>query len=194
MATHKKKPSKGQHLRRNAAPPARPLPRAVVANPRSRLPGGGGGNGSIGDDTNGWRTIKALGGTVATTVAGALLARQTTLPPKLMTGLISGVGAALAFGAPNPTVRSVALGAMSAAGGQLGFMLIDDELFTQQAEVAAKLVKDQAEAMAKIAKDQKPAAAPASARRGADDVPPDALMRAFDRARRRLALTRDTQA
>jgi hypothetical protein len=180
MVKHKKH-HKAHRMRRNAvAAPSRPIPRAVVVRPR----GPSASNvANVDDDTRGWRMIKALGGAAATTVAGAYLARQDTLPPKLMTGIISGLGAALALGAPNKTVRSVGLGAMAAAGGQLGFMLIDDELIRRADE------KDH-----RPSPSPKPISMPATATKkpsNASDIPADALARAYERARLRMALASD---
>ena len=132
-----KKHTKTHRMRRNAvaAAPARPVPRAIVVRKRGPTASDLAEQDALEaarkaaeDDTRGWRTIKALGGAAATTIAGAYLARQDVLPPKIMTGAISALGAALALGAPNKTVRSIGLGAMAAAGGQFGLMVIDDEL------------------------------------------------------------------
>src|SRR5688572_14102041 len=113
-------------MRRNAvAAPARSIPRAVVVRPRGPTASEILKDEKDQEDTRGWLTIKALGGALATTIAGAYLARQDVLPPKVMTGAISGLGAALALGSPNKTARSIGLGAMAAAGGHLGFMVIN---------------------------------------------------------------------
>jgi hypothetical protein len=135
------------------------------------------------EDTRGWRTIKALGGALATTIAGAYLARQDVLPPKVMTGAISGLGAALALGAPSKTARSIGLGAMAAAGGQLGIMLIDDDLIRRAND------KDQNAPVVKIQPSQQlpPGRKPSNA----GDIPADALARAYERARLRMALASD---
>ena len=88
-------------------------------------------------DTPGWRMLKALGGATGTTIAGAYLAQQHLLPPKAMTGLLAAIGAVFAAN-HNDTLQSVGLGVMSAAGGQLGFMLIDDELIKKEEDDAKK--------------------------------------------------------
>src|SRR5215470_15641616 len=123
------------------------------------------------EDSRGWRTIKALGGAAATTVAGAYLARQDVLPPKIMTGAISALGAALALGAPNRTIRSIGLGAMAAAGGQLGFMLIDDELIRRE--------EKKKEDRPQLAGGPRPSTPPTPGKKpsNASDIPADALAR-----------------
>lgn len=189
-----KKHKKAHRMRRNAATaPPRPLPRAIVV--RQRAPTARealaeeareleAARKAAEEDTKGWRTIKALGGAAATTVAGAYLARQDVLPPKMMTGAISLLGAALAIGAPNKTARSIGLGAMAAAGGQLGFMLIDDELLRQQEK------KDD---RPQLASGSRPSTPPNPSKKpsNASDIPADALARAYERARMRMALATD---
>jgi len=185
MATHKKH-KKAHHMRRNAtAPPTRSVPRAVVVrSPRGPIASdlAAADKRKDEDDTRGWRMIKALGGAAATTVAGAYLARQDVLPPKLMTGVISGLGAALALGAPSKTVRSVGLGAMAAAGGQLGFMLIDDELIRRE--------EQKKEDRSQLASGPRSTAPPSAGKKqsNASDIPADALARAYERARLKMAL------
>jgi hypothetical protein len=171
----KKTKSKPRHLYRNAAVPTRAVPRAVVVRPRRPI---------AADlqteedekkpDTPGWGALKAVGGALATTVAGAYLARQDWVPPKVMTGVISGLGALLALEGPDKW-KSLGLGAMSAAGGQLGIMLIDEELFKRSEDTDKKEVAS------------KPAT-PAPVKRQASDIPSDALARAFERARLRMTL------
>lgn len=175
----KKTKSKPRHLYRNAAAPARAVPRAVVMRPRGPIAADleKKEDDEKKHDTPGWGALKAVGGALATTVAGAYLARQDWVPPKLMTGVISGLGALLALEGPAKW-KSLGLGAMSAAGGQLGIMLIDEELFkhaedTDKKEVASK------------------PATPAPAKRQAGDIPSDALARAFERARLRMAIGHD---
>src|SRR5215467_10191228 len=178
MANKKTKKTKSKHLYRNAAAPARTVPRAIVMRPRGPI---------AADvekeedkkkhDTPGWGALKAVGGALATTVAGAYLARQDWVPPKLMTGVISGLGALLALEGPEKW-KSLGVGAMSAAGGQLGIMLIDEELFKRAEDADKKEVPS------------KPAT-PTPAKRQAGDIPSDALVRAFERARLRMTLGND---
>src|SRR4051812_6220919 len=127
MATKKIKKSKPRHIFRNAsaAATARSAPRAVVVHPRGPIAADVEGENR--HDTPGLGALKAFGGALATTVAGAYLAQQDWIPPKVMTGVLSGLGALLALEGPTKW-KALGLGAMSAAGGQLGFMLIDDQL------------------------------------------------------------------
>src|SRR3954466_927134 len=116
-----KKRHKAQGMRRNAAATAiARVPRAIVARRRGPIASDLAAADQAeaeraeaarraNEDTRGWRAVKALTGAAATTIAGAYLARQDTLPPKVMTGLISGLGAALALGSPNKTLRSAGL-------------------------------------------------------------------------------------
>ena len=191
-----KKHHKAHRMRRNATTaPARSIPPAIVV--RRRGPTASeiaeqqareveAARKAAEEDSRGWRTIKALGGAAATTVAGAYLARQDVLPPKIMTGAISALGAALALGAPNKTVRSIGLGAMAAAGGQLGFMLIDDELIRREDN---KKKDDRPQLVA----GPRPSTPPASGKKpsNASDIPSDVLARAYERARMRMALASD---
>ncbi len=189
-----KKHTKTHRMRRNAvaAAPARSVPRAVVVRRRGPTASDLAEQDALEaarkaaeDDTRGWRTIKALGGAAATTIAGAYLARQEVLPPKIMTGAISALGAALALGAPNKTVRSIGLGAMAAAGGQFGLMVIDDELIRNE--------EKKKEDRPQLASGARPGAPPSPGKKpsNASDIPADALARAYERARLRMALASD---
>ena len=191
-----KKHTKTHRMRRNAvaAVPARAVPRAVVVRRRGPTASDLAEQDALEaarmakaaeDDTRGWRTAKAFGGALATTIAGAYLARQDVLPPKIMTGAISALGAALALGAPNKTVRSLGLGAMAAAGGQFGLMVIDDELIRQQ--------EKKKEDRPQLASGARPGTPPTPGKKpsNASDIPADALARAYERARLRMALASD---
>ena len=201
MPKHKKhkKHKNAQLMRRNAATAtARPLPRAVAVRMRPPTPREvaaeedaralEAARKAAEEDTKGWRTIKALGGAAATSVAGAYLARQDVLPPKFMTGAISILGAALASFAPSKTVRSLGLGAMAAAGGQLGFMLIDDELIRREED---KKKDDRPQVAGGSRPSALPAPSAAKKQSNASDIPADALARAYERARLRMALASD---
>jgi hypothetical protein len=186
MATPKTKKTKPKHRLRNAAT-ARALPRAVVVRPKERpashvdaepdqrVP-------LARTNTPGWRTFKAVGGALVTSVAGAYLARQDLVPPKIAAGAISAAGALLALEGPE-FWKPLGLGAMSAAGGLLSFMLIDNELI--------KFADDKDKKQAQESAASKPPA-PAPTKRQASDIPADALARAFERARLRMALSSDT--
>jgi len=172
------KKTKPRHSYRNAATaPARSLPRAVVVRRRGPIAADlaeeDGENKK--HETPGWGALKAVGGALASTVAGAYLAQQDWIPPKVMTGVISGLGALLALEGPDKW-KPLGLGAMSAAGGQLGFMLIDDQLIKQAED------KDKKELVVSKPPTQ------AAAKRQAGDIPSDALARAYERARLRMAL------
>lgn len=171
----KPKKTKPRHIYRNAATaPARTVPRAVVVRPRGPIAADLEVAEQKKFDTPGWGALKAVGGALASTVAGAYLAQQDWISPKVMTGMISGLGALLALEGPEKW-KSLGLGAMSAAGGQLGLMLINDQPF--------KHPEDKREPVA-----SKPVA-PATGKRQAGDIPADALARAYERARLRMALT-----
>ena len=193
-----KKHTKPHRMRRNAVAgaPARSVPRAIVVRKRGPTASDLAELDAIEaahkakaaeDDTRGWRTIKTLGGAAATTIAGAYLARQDVLPPKIMTGAISALGAALALGAPNKTVRSLGLGAMAAAGGQFGLMIIDDELLRQD----DKKKDDRPQLASGARPGTPPSPSPAKKQSNASDIPADALARAYERARLRMALASD---
>lgn len=175
------KKSKPRHLYRNAAAaPARRPPRAVAVRPREPIASGIPAAEEEAE-TPGWGTaLKAVGGAVATTVGGALLARQNYLPPWATSALLTGAGALLWLEGPD-SWKSLGFGAMSAAGGQLGFLLLDDQL-VKAPDAAEKKPEPAA---------SKPAAPPAPGKRQAGDIPADALARAYDRARLRMALTSD---
>src|SRR6266700_2746694 len=116
MATKKTKKTKSRHLYRNAvAAPARSLPRAVVV--RSRGPSAAEleaeDEAKKKHNTPGWGALKAVGGALATTVAGAYLAQQDWIPPKVMTGVLSGIGAILALEGPDKW-KPLGIGAMAA--------------------------------------------------------------------------------
>jgi hypothetical protein len=197
MATTKKKKNKKAkgHLYRNAVTPPsrRKPPRAVVVQP---------GGPSASDlqefeettvfkknyNTPGWNALKVATGALATTLAGAYVAQQDWIPPKVLTGLVSGLGLVLALEGPDKW-KSLGLGAMSAAGGQLGFMLIDDQLI-KSTDDSDKSDKGKSDKDKTASTDSKPAT-PAPAKRQAGDIPADALARAYERARLRMALTSD---
>jgi len=187
MANKKTKKTKPRHLYRNASKALVRMPRAVVVRPRgplaAELEAEDADEAKKKHNTPGWGALKAVGGALATTVAGAYLAQQDWIPPKVMTGVLSGLGALLALEGPEKW-KPLGLGAMSAAGGQLGFMLIDDQLIKQADD------KDKKEQKPPVA--SKPSTpAPVPAKRQASDIPADALARAYERARMRMALTSD---
>jgi hypothetical protein len=124
----------------------------------------------LGDDSPTWSAVKTAGGALGAAIACAFIARQDWLPPKAITGAVSAVGAALAVGGHSDTLRAVGNGAMSAAGGQFGLLIIDDHYQTKQAP----------QQVASTGPVKKPA--------NADSLPPGALESAYERARARLAM------
>lgn len=108
----KKNPNHPRHNRHH---------RNVSAPTRARDPGR-----EFGHDTAGWHAIKTAAGAAGAALACAFVARKDWLPPKLITGVVSVLGAVFAVGGRSDTLRAVGAGAMSAAGAQLGLMLLDD--------------------------------------------------------------------
>jgi hypothetical protein len=178
MSKPKAKKSKQGHLRNAALPRAtvvrapRPPPRPEPVEPDPTKKEGAG---------HGWQTAKAFVGAGLSTVLGALLVGQNWLPAPILTGALTGIGALIAMEAPEKW-RSLGLGAMSAAGGQLGLLLIDDQLI-KNADAAGK--------PAAPTTPPRPAPTPPPGKRSASDIPADALARAYERARLRMALTSD---
>jgi hypothetical protein len=164
MAKKPKKARKPKHAFRNALP-ARSSRASSEARPSSPRAAG---------DTPGKITIKTAGGAIGAALACAYIARENWIPPKFVTGLVSAVGGTLAVLGASNTLRAVGSGVMSAAGAQLGLMLIDDHydnIATQKAIATAT---------ADAHKAKKPA--------NADSLPPGALESAYERARARLAM------
>jgi hypothetical protein len=175
MKTQKKN-SKAHRMRRNAPAPARALPRAIVVRPRTRAATQNDAAEPVAE-SNGWRMAKTFGGALLATVLGAYIPRQDTIPPAVATGVLSGLGALVALEAPDKW-KALGLGVMGAAGGQLGYLLIDDEL----------IKRPDAKKQLSAAPSPGPTA---PAKRQASDIPADALARAYERARLRMALTSD---
>lgn len=126
--------------------------------------------------TPGWQAAKLGAGVVAGALACAFIARQDWLPPKAITGATTAVGTALLLGGHSDTLRLVGAGAAAAAGGQLLLLTVDDQLQSKPEEVASK--------------DKTSPKKPANA----DGLPPGALEAAYERARRRLEMTRGGDA
>ena len=173
---HKKKVQR--HTLRNAATARAPEIRA----PRARLPTAT--LISEGGRRTSWvpETLQTAGGAAGAAVACALAARENLMPPVFVTGLVTAVGGTLAVLGRSETLRNVGAGMMSAAGAQLGLILIDnhyDNLDAQKRIAAAQLEKAAAE---KAKADQ------TKATRSAESLPPGALEAAYERARARLAM------
>ena len=147
MLNKNSKHSRHNHRRRNGS-----------ASTRVRAPGQ-----ELGHDAAAWRAVKTAAGAAGAALACAFIARKEWLPPKLITGVVSVVGAVFAVGGRSETLRAVGAGAMSAAGTQLGLMLLDERSRAAQLRAAVAT---------------KPS--------NADRIPPDALEPAFARARARL--------
>jgi len=185
-----KKHNKAHRTRRNAAPGALArLPRAFA---RRRSPTAGEVEAEMaaavrkseGEDSHGWRLVKALGGGVGTTIVGSLLEHQATVPAKWVSLGIAALGAGLAYGSPNRTLRSVGVGAAAAGTSLLGRVLIDEELFRRD---------ETKEDKPRVASGAHPSTPPTPAKKqsNASDIPADALARAYERARLRMALASD---
>lgn len=119
-----------------------------------------------------WQVAKLGGGMLAGALTCAYVARQDWLPPKTITAATTAVGGALAVGGESDTLRWIGAGAAAAAGGQLLLLAVDDQLQSRPPEQV-------------VSKDKPPAKKPSNA----DGLPPGALEAAYERARRRLAMT-----
>jgi hypothetical protein len=172
MAKHPKKKAHKpkRHLFRNAARPRPPRP--------STSQGDNAAENHKKKESPGKTTIKTAGGAIGAALACAYIARENWIPPKFVTGLVSAVGGTLAVLGANDTLRAVGSGVMSAAGAQLGLMLIDDHYDNVATHKAI------ATATAAGPKPAKPA--------NADSLPPGALEAAYERARARLAMAQAT--
>jgi hypothetical protein len=169
MATKKTKKSKPKHSLRNAASPSRSS-MAMRPSSDSRR-----NSFSRGYDSDAMRVAKVAGGMLGATLACAFIAREDWLPPKVVTGAVSAVGAALAVGGHSNTLKAVGTGVMAAAGGQLGLLLIDDHQANRTNPATSA-----------VATAKKPA--------NAESLPPGALESAYERARARLALAQGGEA
>jgi hypothetical protein len=168
--TPHKKARKHKHAFRNAA-----VPRARRASSHPRASSSNEGDETAEHkETAGRTTLKTAGGAIGAALTCALLARENWIPPKVVTGLVSAVGTTLAVLGASTTLRAVGSGVMSAAGAQLGLMLIDDHYDN----VATQKAIATATADAQKAKKQA----------NADALPPGALESAYERARARLAM------
>jgi hypothetical protein len=136
--------------------------------------------------TWGTETLKTAGGAAGAALACAYIARENWIPPVFVTGLVTAVGTTLAVLGRNDTLRNVGAGVMSAAGAQLGLMLIDNHYSTVETE--KRIVQAQVDkAAAKVQADKAHADATKSTR-SAENLPPGALEAAYERARARLAM------
>lgn len=181
-ASKKHKKAQRRQLR-NAAimrpPRATMSPRAVSASP-SPL--------ALEKKTSwGTETLKTAGGAAGAALACAYIARENWIPPVFVTGLVTAVGTTLAVLGRNDTLRNVGAGVMSAAGAQLGLMLIDNHYTTVETEkrIAQAQVEKASAAKAHADKAQSEAL---KSTRSAETLPPGALEAAYERARARLTM------
>src|SRR5262249_42602069 len=149
----KRKFKRFRNKHRNAAPP-----RNAVAPTAPRVARAARANGPV---TPLHRLSYTAAGAAGPALLGALLARDGRAP-KTVASALTAVGAGLAWKGDSSTVQSVGSGAMSAAGGQLALMVLDEQQL----------------------KKEEPKKKPANA----DTLPPGSLESAFERARARLAL------
>jgi len=161
--TPRKTRPKAKHGLRNAASVSA-MPRARAATKADKAP--------TDWHHRAWQVAKLGGGMLAGALTCAYVARQDWLPPKTITAATTAVGGALAVGGESDTLRWVGAGAAAAAGGQLLLLAVDDQLQSRPAEPV-------------VSKDKPPVKKPANA----DGLPPGALEAAYERARRRLAMT-----
>ncbi len=144
---------------RNAAPaaPAASRPMRATRAPRAM---------TRADETPLRRLGYTAAGAAGTALVGSFLAREGWAP-KTIAGLLTTGGAIASWTSHDPTVRNIGSGAMSAAGGQLALMLLDDSEKTKaQAAAGTTPIK----------------------RANADGLPSGALESAFERARARMAV------
>ena len=184
-----KKHSKAHRMRRNAAPGA--LARIKRAVTRRRPPTHNEPAADKppprGEDSFGWRLVKGLSGGLGTTIVGAFLEHQSTVPAKWVNLGMTGLGAGLAYGSPNRTMRSVGMGAAAAGTALLGRAIIDEKLFRHEDKTEEK--KDDKTRVASGSPSTSPT--PVKKQANASDIPAEALARAYERARLRAALMSD---
>ena len=159
----KKKKHKHKFRHRNAAP-------AISRNFVARAPRAAK---SRAEETALSRLGYTAAGAAGAAFLGSILARQGWAP-KTVASALTAVGAGLAWKGDGSTIRNVGAGTMSAAGGQLALMVIDDH---EQKTVVTKPV------VAPL-----PLPAPVKKPSNADSLPEGALENAFERARHRLAV------
>ncbi|MGH9885699.1 MAG: hypothetical protein ACREBE_09235, partial [bacterium] len=70
--------------------------------------------------------LQTGGGAAGAAVACAFAARENLMPPVFVTGLVTAVGGTIALFSQNETLKHIGAGMMSAAGAQLGLILIDN--------------------------------------------------------------------
>lgn len=186
MAKLKPKKKYKRNLFRNAARP----PRITNATPAQ----GGTNSADKKQTTWGFDTLKTAGGALGAALTCALVAREEVIAPVAVTSIVTAAGTSMALFGRNETVRHVGAGIMSAAGAQLGLMLLDnhyDNLATQKAITQAKAEKAQAERLVQVEKalvDKALADKSKTKPANIEGLPPGALEAAYERARARLSM------
>jgi hypothetical protein len=161
-AKHAKKKLRHRHPFRNEMRPAR------AAN--ARAPTKSDGSHGTQQLSKGQTLLYGLGGAALATATCALIARQNLMSATGVTMLVSGIGGTAAAVTKSPTVASLGLGAMTAAGAQFGLVVLDNH-YQAAAAKAPVIAKSDGKKLA-----------------NAEALPPGALEAAYERARRRLAL------
>src|SRR5678816_4670082 len=160
------------------APRAMTSPRIVPANSNAATPEK--------KTTWGTETLKTAGGAAGAALACAYIARENWIPPVFVTGLVTAVGTTLAVLGRNDTLRNVGAGVMSAAGAQLGLMLIDNHYTTVETE--KRIAQAQVDKAAAKAQADKAHADATKSTPSTTNLPPGALEAAYERARRQVAM------
>jgi hypothetical protein len=143
--------------------------RNATTSPASFEPASHRSTEDVGDGRPGWQMVKVASGALAAAFACGFVVRRDWLPAKVIMGAVGAIGAVLALGTRSRTVRAAGAGAMAWTAGQLGLGLIDDVMRRRlRAQVAGALRPTESTSL--------------------DGLPPDALERAFARARAKLAI------
>lgn len=192
MPIHKKnkkdKRKKTQLVRRNAAP-AVALPRAI-ARPRrttsdlvdAEIRKQDAEIENKREDTAGWRLINGLGGAILTSAAGLIVEHNVSRPTAWITaGALTAAGGVVGLYGPSKGLRSAGVGTALAGTALLG-SLIDKQWFPHEEKT------DEHPQVASSAGTAKPTPPGKKGQSNASDIPAEALARAYERARLRMAL------
>ena len=187
MAKNKLKKKKLRHQLRNAA--TMRAPRATGAQRAITVAANGIVSPTDIERKKSWgtETLKTAGGAAGAALACAYIARENWIPPVFVTGLVTAVGTTMAALGKTETLRNVGAGVMSAAGAQLGLMLIDNHY--NNLETQKRIAQAQAERVQlEKAQAEKALADKNKATRSTENLPAGALEAAYERARARLAM------
>jgi hypothetical protein len=121
-------------------------------------------------------TLKVAGGGLLGALACAIAARLDLARPEIVTGTAALLSLGLAVQDKYKGLRTVGAGALAGTGGQLALLLVDD--------LQRPPNKDGAPAVAS-------ASPPPKKPSNAEGLPPGALEAAYERARRRMALSHE---